>query len=213
MKAKKILFYLLAALLGGCVPSLHGLFNNEDLIFEEGLLGIWAKGNDKETWQFGRRDGQDNKRYTLVYTDSDGKTGEFSASLGKLNDTLFLDLYPDEPDLNANAFYKGHLLPVHTFIKIDQIEPTLQMRMMNPDIMKEMLEADPNLIPHEILEERDSQVVLTASTEELQRFMIEHANDEGLFDEASDMKRLAPEDTNVTEPNQTEPNSTEPNVS
>jgi hypothetical protein len=78
--------------------------------------------------------------------------------------------------------------------------------------MKEMLEANPNLIKHEILEERDSQVLLTASTKELQRFIIEHAKDEGLFDEPSDMKRLEvkePKEPNAVEPAGAESNAVE----
>jgi hypothetical protein len=208
MKAKKILFYLLAVLLGGCVPSVHSLFTGKDLIFEGKLLGVWTEDNSKETWEFKRYSNKEDKRYKLIYTDSDGRAGEFVAGLGKLNDMTFLDLYPSEADVNANDFYKHHLLGVHTFMKIDQTEPTLQMRIMNPDKMKEMLEADPNLIRHEILEERDSQILLTASTEELQRFMIEHATDEGLFGEPSDMRRLEPKDPNVIDPNHTQPKIT-----
>lgn len=150
----------------------------------------------------------------MIYTDEEGKEGRFIATLGRLNGMLFLDLFPESPELETNDFYKFHLLGVHTFMKIERIEPTLQMRMMEPDKMEDMLENDPNLIKHEVLEEQDSKMVLTASTKELQQFMIEHANDEGLFGEPSDLERLAPKDVNepnAIEPNQAEPNSIEPN--
>ena len=44
MNTRKLLFYLLAVLLGSCVPvmSLHPLFTKEHLVFEEKLLGTWA---------------------------------------------------------------------------------------------------------------------------------------------------------------------------
>lgn len=211
MKTKKLLFYLLAGILSGCIPSLHPLFTNEDVIFEEKLLGIWAeeKGS-RESWEFQRYGDEDSKRYKMIYTDEEGKEGSFLATLGRLNSMLFLDLFPGEAEINTNDFYKVHLLGVHTFMKIEQIEPTLQMRMMDPDKMKEMLESDPNLIQHEVLEEQDSKTVLTASTKELQRFMIEHAEDEGLFGEATELKRLKIKDTN--EPNAIDPNQTEPNI-
>ena len=43
MRTKKILFYCLAALMGGCVPimSLRPLFTSEDLVFDEKLLGTY----------------------------------------------------------------------------------------------------------------------------------------------------------------------------
>ncbi len=91
-------------------------------------------------------------------------------------------------------------------MKVEQIEPTLQMQMMDPDKIEEMLKSDPNLIKHEIVEER---IVLTASPEELQEFMKKHANDEGLFGEASDLERLEPQDPN--EPNDIDPNNIDPN--
>ena len=41
MKIKKILFYLLAGLLGGCLPimSLQPFYTPDNLLFEENLLG------------------------------------------------------------------------------------------------------------------------------------------------------------------------------
>ncbi|MHC4359909.1 MAG: hypothetical protein ACYSTN_03795 [Planctomycetota bacterium] len=205
MKTKKLLFYLLAGVLVGCVPSLHPLFTDEDAIFEEKLLGIWSEEKDsKETWEFQRYGGQGSKRYKMIYTDNEGKEGSFLTTLGKLDGMLFLDLFPGEVEINTADFYKIHLLGVHTFMKIEQIEPTLQMRAMDPDRIKEMLKNDPNLIKHEVLEKEGSRIVLTASTEELQWFMIDHANDEGLFSEASELKRIKIKDTN--EPNTIDPN-------
>jgi len=208
MKTKKFLFYLLAVLLGGCVLSLHPLYTEKDLIFEEKLLGTWAKNDSKETWQFKRANG--NKYYKMIYTDEEGKKGHFDAGLGKLNNMMFLNIFPQEPELKENDFYKFHILRVHSFIKIEQIEPTLKMRTMNPDKMKEMLENDPNLIKYEIVQDR---LVLTAPTKELQEFMKAHANDEGLFGEPSEWKRVQPKDpndANAIDPNQTDPNSIEP---
>jgi hypothetical protein len=57
MKVKKLLFYLLAVFMGGCVLSLHPLYTENDLIFEEKLLGTWAEEGSKVTWQFKRATG------------------------------------------------------------------------------------------------------------------------------------------------------------
>ena len=198
MKIKKLLFYLLATLLAGCIPvmSLHPLYTDKDLIFDEKLLGTWPEGND--SWKF--EEGSDPNSYALTVT-SDDKKGKFIAHLVKIDDMLFLDLFPSGPDLDINLLLAIHLLPVHTFMKVEQVEPTLQMQMMDPDKIEEMLKSDPNLIKHEIVEER---ILLTASTEELQQFMTEHADDEGLFGEPSDLQRLQPKDAN-------KPNSIDPN--
>jgi hypothetical protein len=202
--AKKVLFYLLAALVGGCVPilSLHSLYTEEDVVFEEKLLGTWLEDPNKpeSTWKFKRIE-EPNNAYNLVLSDEEGKKGSFVAHLVKLEDSLFLDVFPDEfpcdtddpnkTDWLYNVFF---LVPAHTFLKIEQIEPTLKMRIMEPDNVEEMLENDPNLIKHEIVHDR---LVLTASTKELQEFLKAHANDEGLFGEPSKMKRVQPKDPNA----------------
>jgi len=212
MKVKKILFYLLAALLGGCVPvlSLHSLYNEENTVFEEKLLGTWLEDPNKPeaAWQFKRID-KTKKEYKLIISDDENKKGSFVAHLVKLEDSLFLDVFPDEfpcdtddpnkTDWLYNVFF---LVPAHTFIKIEQIEPILKMRIMEPDNVEEMLEKDPKLIKHEIVQDR---LVLTASTKELQEFLKAHANDEGLFGEPSKMKRMQSKDPNAhegTEPQQ-----------
>ena len=202
MNIKKLLFYLLAGLLGGCVPSLHPLYTDKELVFQEELLGTWVESGGQE-WRFEKSEGE--KSYDLTVGDGSEK-GEFIAHLVKIDGMLFLDLFPEKPQLEANNFYKLHLLRVHTFMKIELIEPTLQMRMIDPDKMQDMLEDNPTLIKHEILEDG---IVLTASTEQLQQFMIEHANDEGLFGDASELKRLEskdPNDPKLIDPNQTNPN-------
>ncbi len=212
MKVKKILFYLLAALLGGCVPvlSLHALYTEENTVFEEKLLGTWLEDtNEPEAaWEFKRID-KTKKEYKLIISDDKNKKGSFVAHLVKLEDSLFLDVFPDEfpcdtedpnkTDWLYNVFF---LVPAHTFIKIEQIEPILKMRIMEPENVKEMLEKDPNLIKHEIVQDR---LVLTASTKELQKFMKAHANNEEIFGELSKMKRVQPKDPNApegTEPQQ-----------
>jgi hypothetical protein len=50
--------------------------------------------------------------------------------------------------------------------------------MLDPDEMKRVLGKDPNAIKHEL---EDNRLVLTASTKELQAFVLKYANDEKLF--------------------------------
>jgi hypothetical protein len=196
MKTRKLLPFLLAVALVGCVPSLHPLFTDSETVFEEKLIGVW-KGGDKETWEF-KRAGPNSKNYEVIYTD-DGEKGPFVAKLGKINNMMFLDLYPDKVEIQANDFYKAHLLLAHTFLKIEQIQPTLEMRVMAPDKFEEMLKNDPNLIRHEVI--ADDRIVITASTSEIQQFMKEHANDEGLFDKFTELERLEPAEPNAPDAN------------
>ena len=199
MKLKKVLFYLLAGTLAGCVPSLHSLFTDKDVFFEPQLIGTWSDGSE-ETWQFIRKT-DPNNLYEVIYTDDDGEKGLFTGTLGRIDGMIFLDLYPDDEIIQANDFYKVHLIPAHTFLKIEQISPTLKMSVMNPDKFGDMLDDDPNLLKHEVIE--GDRVIITAPTQELQQFMRQHANDEELFDDdPSEMKRIESIEPNTPDVNE-----------
>jgi hypothetical protein len=201
MKIKKILFYLLAGLLGGCIPvmSLHPLFTEENLVFEEKLLGTWVDdpNSPKSTWEFKRvedsaqKEGELNppkkpeKAYKLILLNNEDNTkGSFYAHLVKLEDRLFLDVYPSrlpcaQPDPNEdwllNTFF---LIPGHSFVIIDSIEPQLKLRWTSEDKMEEILKENPDAVKHTSAEDR---LVLTASTKELQAFVLKYADDDRLF--------------------------------
>ena len=169
MKTKKSIFYCAALLLAGCLPSLHPLYNDKTLIFKEELIGKWI-GDDDVLWQFTR---SGDKEYELKICEDEKEIGRFSAHLTQIEGLMFLDLYPDEEQLkDLSDFYKMHILPVHTFMKVDQINPNLQLRMIDYDKAVKMIENDPNVIKHEVVD--DDRIVLTASTEELQDFVVEH---------------------------------------
>jgi len=181
MKAKKIIFYLLAGILTGCVPSLHPFYTEEDLIFEEQLLGVWQKDGSGENWRFEKAENEGSKFYQATYTDDKGSDSTFIAGLIKLNGTMFLDLFPEKPECHCRPLYPFHFFPVHNFVKIQQIQPTLKMMAMDPGKVKKMLAADPNLIPHEIIDQR---LVLTASTQQLQSFITDYADTPDFFVQA-----------------------------
>ena len=187
-RVKKALFYLLAALLGGCVPvmSLHPLYTEKDVVFEEKLLGKWVDDpdNSETTWQFERID-EPNNAYSLVFSDEEGKKGSFVAHLVRLHNRLFLDVYPSEPpweiedpnklELPYNSFF---LIPAHTFIRIDFIGRKLKMWLTNDEEMKKLLKEEPNAVKHTFVEDK---LILTASAKELQNFVLKYADDKRVF--------------------------------
>ena len=186
MKTKKLLFYLLAALLGGCVPvmSLHPLFTEKTLVFEEKLLGTWVDDSNN-IWEFKNPDEQE-KIYKLIFVDNEGQKGSFDARLTKLENKLFLDVYPSEPPWDEEdpnkvewPFNTLFFMPVHTFIKINGIEPELKLQLTDDDELKKLLKEDPNAVEHTLVYE--DKLVLTASTEELQAFVVKYADDSRVF--------------------------------
>jgi len=204
VNTKKLLFYLLAALLGGCIPvmSLHPLYTEEDVVFEANLIGMWMDDpdNPKTTWEFSRAVAKE-KAYKLVYSDEEGKKGAFVVHLVKLKNRLFLDVFPDQfPSEQQDwenmkwAYNFFFFEPAHTFIKIDSIEPQLKMRRTICDDMKELLKENPNVVKHELVEDK---IILTASTKELQAFVLKYAYDIRVFPTKIVLTRKKTQDPNA----------------
>ena len=167
----------------GCVPSLHPLYTDQDVIFDQSVLGVWAEDGSKETWAL-TRGGE--KEYRLVHTDEDGKKGEFVAHLLKVEGRMFLDLYPVEPELPQNDLYRDHLLRVHSFVAVLQTEPAIRISYVEPQWLKKFLDKQPSALRHEKI---NDEVVITASPKELQKFLLTHLKTEGAFSEPSELRR------------------------
>ena len=142
----------------------------------------------------------------------DNAKGLFDAHLVNLKGQLFLDVYPnqdgfeqtmegleeeaEDPNSTVWPLNLAFLVPVHTFIKVDSIEPTLTMRLTDDDLMNKLLEQDPNAVKHAVLAE--DRVVLTASTKELQAFVLKYADGDKLFEEPGILKRVKPKSPKKT---------------
>lgn len=207
MKTKKLLSYLLAGLLAGCVPvmSLYPLYNEKDVVFDEKLLGTWVEepNNGDTVWEFTRPDANKNA-YRLIFSDKEGRKGSFIVHLVKLKDKLFLDVYPANPpyefpseqeDPNKiNWPYNGFLMiHGHTFIKMNSIEPQLKLQFTDDGELKKLLKEDSSAVEHTLIEDKP---VLTASTRELQAFILKYADDSRVFSNDAILTRKKIKDHN-----------------
>ena len=82
-----------------------------------------------------------------------------------------------------NGFF---FVPSHTFIKINSIEPQLKMQLTDDEDMGKLLKEDPNAVRHELVEDKP---LLTASTKELQAFVLKYADDSRVFTEEVTLTR------------------------
>jgi hypothetical protein len=179
---------LLLAACAACIPSLNPFYTSKDVAFEDRLLGEWqetAKPQDPEIWKFEKGDA---KAYKLLVTEEKGKHGDFNAHLFKLKDHYFLDLIPtgcdyatNQADLVNASMFAGHLLA-----HVSQMEPSLSIAFFNFEWLQKQLTNNPSLLEHR--REGDS-FVLTASTRDLQRFVLKHLGPDELFDKPGELVR------------------------
>jgi hypothetical protein len=181
-----IMGILSGLLLLGCVPSIHPIFKPQDVVFDKALVGTWATENGEETLVFSK--GKD-KSYRLVYTDKQGKMGVFRAHLAEFDGHRFLNLFPDEIHVPQSDFFKLHLVPAHTFMRVlDISEKQLRISVVNPSWVNKYLKDHPDALKHERRE--DDSIVLTAPTRDLKDFFLKHLETPKAYGEPSTLNRV-----------------------
>jgi hypothetical protein len=189
MKKRNLITSAVAALLlSGCIPSVNPFYTTKDVVFDPRLVGEWREkdaSKESQVWKF---EAAPDKAYKLTITEKEGKRGEFSARLFKLKQAHFLDLTPtsceyatNQADLVAFSMFPGHLL-----VRVPQLEPELKFAFFDFDWLEKHIKANPKSLAHLVEEGR---IVLTASTGDLQRFVLKHLGDGSLFDKQGVMIR------------------------
>jgi len=182
MRAAKILVaFGIALFMTSCVISLHPLFTNKDLVFESALVGTWIDEDGKNAWAFQKLG---DNAYELVYTENE-TPAKFKAYLVRLENFLFLDIVPEEPD-TKNDLYKGHLIPAHSFGRISIEGDLLRLATLDGDWLRDMINKKKIKIGHEWL---DQTIILTAPTKDLQKFVLKYAEDSKAFSIKSELHR------------------------
>ena len=185
MKTIKILTGLAALLLliSGCIPSLHPLYTEEDIVFEESLLGTWGK--TPETWTFST---DDSVSYDLTII-SEEDTTYLEVHMVILNGHYFMDFYPEDNDhIDIPDHLVLNLLAVHTFARVSFDGYELKVRYFDPSWLDTLFEQNRIRIKHEVLD--DDNIVLTAPTDELQKFVSKYADDPKAFTSADTYNKL-----------------------
>jgi hypothetical protein len=181
----KIKFFIgaMVLLLSGCIPSVHPLYSDDVLRENTHLIGAWSEEED-DRWSFE----EDGDGYYLTHYD--GKNyGYFEVYLVQLGNNYYFDFYPDHLDKSftinqetvINDMLGWHLLPVHTFAKVNIEKDKLVIWMFDPDWLDDLLDKRMIRIKHETHQE-DGHLI-TASTQELQKFVIKYGDlDEAFVD-------------------------------
>src|SRR5262245_30726772 len=165
----------IALALTACAPSLHPFFTDEDIVFNETLLGRWISDSG-ENCLF-TKSGESN--YGLLYMD--GGPTRFEARLIELGGATFLDLSP-KPLSKEIDLYPANLVPAHTLARVTISKDSIAIAMMNGDWLKQLSDQNELTLAHERLD--DGMIVLTAPTRELQAFALIHADSKEAFGEA-----------------------------
>jgi len=182
----------LAILLNGCGPiaSFFPLYKADDKAFETGLLGTWKlekpdpnNPDDKSTrWTFAKSDAEN------FYDFKWGAVGEkggwlAKARLVRIGSSLFADFEGDTDNKvwdSKDALLPFPVMQLHMMGRVWLGKDSLEIHFLKDDWVREQIKAGSFPLSH--LGE-NGDLILTARTDELRKFMQEHAEDEGALSE------------------------------
>jgi len=185
-RAAKLLCAAVMAFACACLTScvtfaLHPLYGDADSAFEPGLLGTWNNlADESERVAFTFEKGQ-GISYKVTFIDPDSKPPDgtiFEFHIVKLNGQLFFDALQTGVLVKGQEVDAGIAIPSHLIGRLSLNGDTLHLDLLNDSWFKQGPQSGKRAIPFEVV---DDDVVLTASTPELQKFVAAHADDNDVF--------------------------------
>lgn len=168
----------IAWLASGCGPaaSLHPLYTDDVLVLVPGLAGKWRAPDAEEALSFEEKEG---KWYESVFTEPE-RSSRMTIHAVRLGEYTFLDL------VLADDCGSVPVISPHLFCRIAVSGDSLQLAYLDEEWLRTMVREGDVHIAHEDL---DGQIVLTAKTRDLQRFVLQYAADALAFPDSQTLYR------------------------
>jgi hypothetical protein len=206
MKPRTIIsLIIMGMLVSSCVlSSLFPLYTEKDLRTDDGLIGKWQVGKENGDiwyWIIEKVDTNYNgegffkgtpwseyktgKTYRLV-AQQDTIQQEFALHLLELDGMRYIDLYPVNVEV-SHGFLAWHMVPTHIFGRIEINENQLITRFFEQDFFVKLIEQNKIRISHIDMNGRE---LITAETDELQKFAKKYADQSQAFQKPDTLPRL-----------------------
>jgi len=180
---------IVAGLIAGCVvTSVYPYYQTKDVSFDAALLGKWIPADATnastadEFWTFEKINDRTYKLTTI-----DNKTNQYDAVLFNLGGATFLDCLTRE---------RGEIqTPSHILLRTEIVQSQLKMTLLDYKWLGDLIEKNPRAIRHIIVANEagtdggGGQLVLTADTAELQKFILKHLKTKEAWGDPLVMKR------------------------
>jgi hypothetical protein len=175
--AKNVIVGVLLALgllAGGCVRTTHPVLTDDQLSPNDALLGKWVSKDGKTSAELKPGDAG---KYKLVYTNEDGKSGNFLVRFGKIGEVSVAEIAPDAFTPKSSDEYKSLLMPMYTLVVIQKTDPELVLTGISIDWLKKYVKAHPD----ELDVNNPDDLVIESPTIDFQGFFTRHYKDDGML--------------------------------
>lgn len=160
-----------AALLTGCgdLPSVEGLANETNTVFDASLVGAWNAGDAVAVVQKG-----DDQTYAIHWLPADSSDApqliRMQAKLAKIGGQQILDLTAADPGVFA--------IPCHVFLRVRPVATGLKVQFVDSKWLRQQLKSSGlATFLH------DNSPVLSAPAPQVEAFLLKFGLDERALDE------------------------------
>ncbi len=179
---------LVLTTLPGClVSSLHPFYKQKDKYFDPVMSGAWVDG-DSSIWTIQAHEvseeffgpSRPDSTYLITYYEEKNKAGLFVGTLFRIKGVVYVDFYPDPDEEHCSTeLTSWHHFPTHTLARVQYNRDSILLYWFGQEWLNELFEQSRIRIPHETVEVLPDypRHILTASTEELQKFIRKYASD------------------------------------
>jgi hypothetical protein len=179
-----ILIFVITPLSAQEVSSLYSIFSERGAVLMPEIEGDWVlESFEPETVSFLKAG---DNFYQMRYV-SGGVSSLFEAGFIRVGNRLLLDLCPVISDTVGNSYYKEHLLGAHSLAGVSLQNDTLRLAGLSYRWFFDQVITNKVTASHSWV---NNSLMLTIPTDELPKFLAEHAEEKNFFDNDIVLKRI-----------------------
>ncbi|HEY5773110.1 MAG TPA: hypothetical protein VIS75_10795 [Chitinophagaceae bacterium] len=186
-------FTFLLIFLSSCLTTLHPIFTEKDLAYDPKLIGTWnaeREGNKERVTISnlatensvelpGNISDVKQKGYLISYQHEHSEIPDrYIAFLVRIGKYLYFDYYPADKkeDQYIDEFFGAHFVKMHTSYRVEILnDGSFELSQLDGSYVNSLIDQKKIRISHET--SADGNIVITASTSELQQYLIKYSDE------------------------------------
>src|SRR6187551_1350925 len=186
-------FTFLIIFLSSCLNTLHPIFTEKDLAYDPKFIGTWnieREGNKERVIISslatetslelpGNISDIKEKGYLISYQHEDSRNPErYIAFLARIGKYLYFDYYPayKKEDQKIDEFFEAHFVKMHASYRVEILnDGSFELSQLDGSYVNSLIDQKKIRINHETA--TDDNIVITASTSELQQYLIKYGDE------------------------------------
>ena len=191
-------FTFLLIFLSSCLTTLHPIFTEKDLAYDPKLIGTWniEREGSKERVIItnlatenslelpGNISDIKEKGYLISYQHEDSVNPErYIAFLARIGKYLYFDYYPayNKEDQKIDEIFGAHYVKIHTSYRVEILnDGSFELSQLDGSYVNSLIDQKKIRISYET--GADDNIVITASTSELQQYLIKYSDEPEAYD-------------------------------